>query len=163
MKRLLPILSVILISGLIYTCTTTPVDPACCKTGVTMQGPGLGHYRFLALANILTTNGDGINDIYYIEVIDTITNTIDTTMAIDFTVFKNANTILFHNANYHNNFTGLDDNGNKIPDGNYKVEVKAPNGTIFSYTLTLTQVKIQDPSCTIKCQCIDPYDPLLAP
>lgn len=160
MKQFIAILTVLLTSIMNFTCTTPPVDPACCKTDGSMQGPGLSHHS-VSLSNVLTPNGDGINDVYHVTVYDTITQTIDSNMVVEFTVRNAANVILFLDANYHNSFEGLDDNGNIIPDGNYELEIQFQNGTIFSQTLSLTRVPIQDPTCTHKCKPTHPNDPLL--
>lgn len=81
----------------------------------------------LAIFNAISPNGDGKNDIFYLQAIDASSGTADNKV----TIYNRWGDVVFETTNYNNTtnvFKGLSKNGNELPSGNYFYKIVFPNG-----------------------------------
>lgn len=71
--------------------------------------------------NVITPNGDGKNDYFYIHCAEYYENTLE--------IYNRWGKLVYNTKNYHNDWTGLDNNANRLPDGGYYFIFKVLNNS----------------------------------
>jgi gliding motility-associated-like protein len=79
--------------------------------------------------NILTPNGDGYNDTWRIEILNSI-------RPARVTIYSRSGLKVFESTNYNNDWNGTH-NGNPLPEGSYFYLIEGPRGETFRGTITL--------------------------
>lgn len=114
---------------------------------------------FILTPNVITPNGDGLNDSFHVIAFDRSSSTPNTQITFAsraLTVYVPRGLILvYSNTNYQNRFDGHDNNGAKLPDGTYRYALILDDNTVTGNLCIVRQPK----SC--KCRFVDPNDPLL--
>ena len=79
----------------------------------------------LILNNVITPNGDGINDFFFISNIESFSANVI------LEIYNNEGNIIYSNLNYKNTWNGKDDNGNDLNTGTYYyiLKLKDEKGT----------------------------------
>lgn len=77
----------------------------------------------LVLNNILSPNGDGINDYLLIN------ESLKINEKIELSIFNQAGNLVFFDSDYSNNWNGTDNSGNNLPVGTYYFMIKIENQT----------------------------------
>jgi hypothetical protein len=147
MKNLFTLITISLL-GLCLACGNNSNNDPCCQDYQVTSGTTPANFDY---SNIITPNGDGLNDYLFIE--------NDSLNTVQLQIFDD-NDLIYSSSNYQNNFSGLDNTGSTINDGNY--ETKVVIGTFsIEYTLTIIRSASQSGSCKTNCKAHDPGDPLL--
>lgn len=117
----------------------------------------------IVVYNVITPNGDGINDLFVIENIELYSNhTV--------TIYNSSDNVIFESNNYGtpSNFfpsiQGSGENGpNGIPDGTYKYKIVVENEQTFlkSGTFCLFTDSMQ-PRSFIGCTSVSTFDPIIS-
>lgn len=79
--------------------------------------------------NILTPNGDGYNDFWKIDILNSI-------RPASVTIYTRSGLKVFESSNYNNDWGGTH-NGNPLPEGSYFYVIEGPRGETFKGTITL--------------------------
>ncbi|HMM12119.1 MAG TPA: gliding motility-associated C-terminal domain-containing protein [Bacteroidales bacterium] len=81
------------------------------------------------IQNILTPNGDGYNDVWKIDILNSI-------RPARVTIYSRSGLKVFETSNYNNNWDGTY-NGNPLPEGSYFYVIEGARGETFKGTITL--------------------------
>ncbi|MBK9292070.1 MAG: gliding motility-associated C-terminal domain-containing protein [Bacteroidetes bacterium] len=79
--------------------------------------------------NILTPNGDGHNDVWKIDILNSI-------RPARVTIYTRSGLKVFESTNYNNDWAGTF-NGNPLPEGSYFYVIEGARGQVFKGTITL--------------------------
>jgi gliding motility-associated-like protein len=96
---------------------------ACTQQGLTIEVVG-----DVVVYNALSPNGDGLNDVFYLQYIDLVPETRTNTV----TVFNRWGDLVFEVNDYDNNeraFRGLNKHGEKLPSGTYYYKIEYATGS----------------------------------
>jgi hypothetical protein len=159
MTRAASLLLLLISAVSIFSCSQYPLDPACCQTTKVYQGQALPNVVIM-LPNVITPNGDGINEALEYTATDTSTQQ-PSAVDIEFILYGKNSKKLYRKDHYTNQFTGLDKDGDPIPDGTYRAKFIIKNGGSITIPLSIIRTSLQDPACSQGCDPIDPVDPLL--
>jgi len=117
-----------------YTYTLTGAAP-CGNTSttvdVTIDNSGCNTEEFY-ISNMLTPNGDGNNDIWYIGNVSEVQGSL-------VQIFNRWGTKLYETNNYSNDWDGMY-NGSELPDGTYYYVIEH-NGEVLQGPITLLRTK----------------------
>ncbi len=83
----------------------------------------------IRLYNVITPNGDGSNDVLYID-------GLNSNLVTEIRVINHWGQKVYENKNYSNNWGGTDSGGNPLPAGNYYYLVRTGT-TTFKRGLTI--------------------------
>ncbi len=145
----------ILLSGILFLLLSIGCSnnnqPYCCEYNVTVQGTLNNDVK---IPNVITPNGDGQNDNFWI---DGVANTNASLF-----IYDQSQNLVYFSPNYYNQFTGLDNAGSALPEGNYRALLLTPTGNA-EVVLTLIRSQSLTGSCANDCKPRDPNDQLLLP
>lgn len=96
-----------------------------CNKTLTFNPINLFNQCSLQTPNIITTDGDGINDFFIIK-------NLEDFEEVSLTVFNRWGNVVYENTNYHNNWGGTAQNGKFLTDGVYFYKV-VPKDDKFIY------------------------------
>lgn len=110
-----------------------------------------GNMQDVFIPTVITPNGDGMNDLLFIQKPDT--------MQIKVEIWNEKGTKVFNDNNYDNSWDATQ-NGVALGEGQYEIEVM---GTAFSYEgkLTILRTLYECDDCLPDCSPVDQGDPLL--
>ncbi|MCW3804168.1 gliding motility-associated C-terminal domain-containing protein [Plebeiibacterium marinum] len=79
----------------------------------------------LVIPSLITPNYDGKNDVFLLRGIETLGKT-------ELLVFDKRGMIVYENPNYDNQWNGVDQKGNQLPDDTYYYRIKSSDGKTIS-------------------------------